>query len=73
MQERNKEMQKKIFCFIDYTKAFDRVEHNILFEILNDFDFADKDIRVLQSLYFRQQANVRVNNELSGYTDLKRG
>ena len=56
MQERNKEMQKKIFCcFIDYTKAFDRVEHNILFEILNDFDFADKDIRVLQSLYFRQQ------------------
>ena len=72
MQERNKEMQK-IFYFIDYTKAFDRVEHNILFEILNDFDFADKDIRVLQSLYFRQQANVRVNNELSDYTDLKRG
>ena len=74
MQERNKEMQKKIFCcFIDYTKAFDRVEHNIFFEILNNFDFADKDIRVLQSLYFRQQANVRVNNELSDYTDLKRG
>ena len=28
---------------------------------------------MLQSLYFRQQANVRVNNELSDYTDLKRG
>ena len=71
VQERNKEMQKKVYCcFIDYTKAFDRFEHNILFEILNDFDFTDKDIRVLLSLYFRQQANVRFNNKLSDFIDL---
>ena len=52
-------------CFIDYTKAFDRVQHNILFEILNDLDLADKDLRLLQDIYFNQTANIRFNNATS--------
>ena len=52
-------------CFIDYTKAFDRVQHNNLFEILNDLDLADKDIRLLQDIYFNQTANIRFNDATS--------
>ena len=45
--ERSKQVQKRVFCcFIVYTKAFDRVQHNILFEISCDLDVNDKDVRI---------------------------
>ena len=72
--ERSKQVQKKVFCcFIDYTKAFDRVQHNILFEILSDLDVNDKDIRLLHNLYFGQKANIRACNTKSENVDIKKG
>ena len=72
--ERSKQVQKKVFCcFIDYTKAFDRVQHNILFEILSDLDVNDKDIRLMHNLYFGQKANIRVCNTKSENVDIKKG
>ena len=72
--ERSKQVQKKVLCcFIDYTKAFDRVQHNILFEILSDLDVNDKDIRLMHNLYFGQKANIRVCNTKSEKVDIKKG
>ena len=72
--ERSKQVQKKVFCcFIDYTKAFNRGQHNILFEILSDLDVNDKDIRLMHSLYFGQKANIRVCNTKSENVDVKKG
>ena len=34
--EKEREFQKNIFCFIDYAKAFDCIDHNKLWEILHD-------------------------------------
>ena len=60
-------------CFSDYTKAFDRVQHNILFEILSGLDVNNKDIRLLHKLYFGQKANIRVCNTKSENVDIKKG
>ena len=49
--EKAKEFQKNIyFCFIDYTKAFDYVDHNELWEILKEMGIPDNLICLLQNL-----------------------
>ena len=72
--ERAVEMQKDVFlCFIDYTKAFDKVRHDQLFEDLTKIGLDTKDIKLLQNLYWEQTACVRVETELSDYINIKRG
>jgi len=72
--ERAVEMQKDVYmCFIDYTKAFDKVKHEDLFEELGKLDLCKKDISLLQNLYWSQSACVRVNGECSEYTKIERG
>ena len=74
LMERCFEVQKDLYiCFIDYSKAFDKVKHEKLFEMLNQLDIDGKDLRVLRNLYWDQTAAVRVGGELSEYTNIKRG
>ena len=74
LMERCIEVQKDLYiCFIDYSKAFDKVKHDKLFEMLNQLDIDGKDLRVLRNLYWDQTAAVRVDGELSEYTNIKRG
>ena len=47
------------FCFIDYAKAFDCVDHNKLWKILQEMGIADHLICLLRNLYADQQATVR--------------
>ena len=50
--ERGIEMQKNLFlCFIDYEKAFDRVKHQELFNMLINTEIDGKDLRLLMNLY----------------------
>ena len=51
--------------FIDYAKAFVRVKHNIIFEILSKAGVPDKVINIIKSLYLQQKATVRYENETS--------
>ena len=54
-------MQKELYlCFIDYSKAFDKVRHEKLFNILEHLDIDGKDLRVIRNLYWDQSAAVRV-------------
>ena len=72
--ERCIEVQNDLFiCFIDYSKAFDKVKHDKLFEMLNQLDIDGKDLRVLRNLYWDQTAAVRVDGEHSEYKNIKRG
>ena len=65
--ERARELQKSIyFCFIDYAKAFDFVDHNQLWKILREMGIPDHLTCLLRNLYAGQEATVR--NEL-GTTD----
>ena len=50
--EKAREFQKNIyFCFIDYTKAFDCVDHNKLWKILQEMGLADHLTCLLRNLY----------------------
>ena len=65
--EKAKEFQKNIyFCFIDYTKAFDYVDHNKLWKILREMGIPDLLTCLLRNLYVGQEATVRT---LHGKTD----
>jgi len=58
--EKAREFQKNIyFCFNDYTKAFDRVDHNKLWKILKEIGIADHLTSLLRNLYAGQEATVR--------------
>ena len=55
-----REFQKNIyFCFIDYAKAFDCVDHNKLWKILKEMEIPDHLICLLKNLYAGQEAAVR--------------
>ena len=74
LAERCIEMQKDLYlCFIDYSKAFDKVRHEKLFNILEHLDIDGKDLRGIRSLYWDQSAAVRIGGELSEYKLIKRG
>ena len=62
--EKAREFQKNIyFCFIDYTKAFDYVDHNKLWKILKEMGIPDHLICLLRNLYAGQEAEL--NNGLA--------
>ena len=58
--EKAREFQKNIyFCFIDYAKAFDCVDHNKLWKILKEMGISDRLTCLLRNLYAGQEATVR--------------
>ena len=58
--EKAREFQKNIyFCFIDYAKAFDCVDHNQLWKILKEMGVSDHLTCLLRNLYAGQGATVR--------------
>ena len=62
-----REFQKNIyFCFIDYAKAFDYVDHNKLWKILKEMGIPDRLTCLLRNLYAGQEATVRTGH---GTTD----
>ena len=54
--EKPRELQKNI-CFIDYTRAFDFVDHNKLWKILKEMGVPDNLTRLLRNLYAGQEQN----------------
>ena len=67
IKEKAREFLKNIyFCFIDYTKAFDWVDHNKLWKILKEMGIPDHLTCLLRNLYAGQEATVRTRH---GKTD----
>ena len=65
--EKAREFQKNIyFCFIDYAKSFDCVDHNKLWKILKEMSIPDHLTCLLRNLYAGQEATVRTGH---GTTD----
>ena len=60
---KKQEFQKNIyFCFIDYAKAFDYVDHNELWKILKEMEMPDHLTCLLRNLYADQEATVRTGH-----------
>ncbi|GFS04325.1 LINE-1 reverse transcriptase [Elysia marginata] len=68
------EVNKDLYvCFIDYTKAFDRVRHEEIITILQQLNIDGKDLRIIKNIYWEQKAAVRVEEETSSFQNIKRG
>ena len=68
------EFQKNIhFCFTDYTKPFDCVDHNNLWKILREMGIPDRLTCPLRNLYAGQEATVRTGHGTTDYFQIGKG
>ena len=72
--EKAREFQKNIyFCFIDYAKAFDCVDHNKLWKILKEMGIPDHLTCLLRNLYAGQEATVRTGHGTTDWFQIGKG
>ena len=72
--EKAREFQKNIyFCFIDYAKSFDCVDHNILWKILKEMGIPDHLTCLLTNLYAGQEAIVRTGHGTTDWFQIGKG
>ena len=72
--EKAREFQKNIyFCFIDYAKTFDCVDHNKLWEILKEMGIPDHLTCLLRNPYAGQEATVRIGHGTTDWFQIGKG
>ena len=72
--EKAREFQKNIyFCFIDYAKDFDCVDHNKLWKILIEMGIPDCLTCLLRNLYAGQEATVRTGHGKTDWFQIRKG
>ena len=72
--EKAREFQKNIyFCFIDYAKPFDCVDHNKLWKILKERGILDHLTCLLRNLYADQEATVRTGHGTTDWFQIGKG
>ena len=65
--------RKTYFCFIDYAKAFDCVDHNKLWKILQKMGIPDHLACLLRNLYAGQEATVRTGHGATDWFQIGKG
>ena len=74
IMEKAREFQKNIcFCFIDYAKAFDCVDHNKMWKILKEMGIPDHLTCLLRNLYAGQEATVRTGHGTTDWFRIGKG
>ena len=72
--KKTREFQKNIyFCFVDYAKAFDCVDHNKLWKILKEMGVPDHLTCLLRNLYADQEATVRTGHGTTDWFQIGKG
>ena len=72
--EKAREFQKSIyFCFLDYAKAFDGVDHSKLWKILEEMGIPDHLTCLLRNLYAGQEATVRTGHGTTDWFQIGKG
>ena len=70
---KSKSSRKNIYCFIDYAKAFDCVDHNKQWEILQVVEIPDHCTCLLRNLYAGQEATVRTRHGTTDWFQIGKG
>ena len=74
IMEKAREFQENIyFCFLDYAKAFDCVDHNKLWEILKEMGIPDHFTCLLRNLYAGQEATVGNGHGTQDWFQIRKG
>ena len=72
--KKGREFQKNIyFCFMDYAKAFDCVDHSKLQKILKEMEVPDHLTRLLRNMYASQEASVRTRHGTLDWFQIQKG
>ena len=72
--EKARKFQKNIYlCFIDYTKAFDCVDHNKLWKILQETGITDHLTCILRNMFSGQKATVRIRHGTTNWFQIGKG
>ena len=72
--EKAREFQKNnYFCFIDYAKAFDCVDHNKLWTILQEMGIPDQLTCLLRNLYSDQEVTIGIGHETTDWFQIRKG
>ena len=73
-KKKKTEFHKNIyFCFIDYTKAFDCVDHKKLWKILKEMGIPDHLTCLLRNLYTGQEGRVRTGHGTTDWVQIEKG
>ena len=72
-RKKQESSRKKYFCFIDYAKAVDCVDHNKLWEILKEIGIPDHLTCFLRSLYAGQETTVRTGHGTTDWFQIGKG
>ena len=71
---KKQEFQKnKYFCFIDYSKGFDCMDHNKLWKILKEMGIAEHLTCLLRNLYTGKEATVRTGHGTTDWFQIGKG
>ena len=73
MEKARKFQKNSYFCFIDYAKAFDCVDHNKLWKILKEMGIPDHLTCLLRNLYTGQEATVRTGHGTTDWFQIGKG
>ena len=73
MEKTSKFQKNTYFCFIDYAKAFDCVDHNKLWKILKEMGIPDHFTCLLRNLYAGQEATVRTRHGTMDWFQIGKG
>ena len=69
--EKAREFQKNIYCFTDYAKVFDCVDHNKLWKILQELGIPDHLTCLLRNLYAGQETTVRTRHRTTDWPQIR--
>ncbi|KAF7235058.1 hypothetical protein EYD10_18092 [Varanus komodoensis] len=74
IMEKVRWFQKNIyFCFVDYAKAFDCVDYNVLWQVHKEMRVPDHPIFLLKNLYVGQEATVRTGHGMIDWFKIEKG
>ena len=74
IMEKAREFQKSVyFCFIDYAKVFDCVDHNKLRKSLKEMGIPDHLTCLLRNLYLGQEGTVRTGHGTTDWFQIEKG
>ena len=70
--QRCRDINRDVYvCFVDFSKAFDNVNHEKFIQLLKSTGLDSKDIRVVANLYWNQ--SLKINNNFSENSFIKKG
>ena len=68
------EKKKDLFvCYIDYTKVFDKVNHNKLLQIMRQIGIPQLKSKLIYNLYWKQHAKVKFENNMTERIRIEKG